>query len=618
MIQLKRVQSFFLDGPVWLAGLLAGLGLLAYLAQAIWYAHTTVSSLDEGAYLFKGLLFATGQYRPFQLGGTWTNKAPLAFLIPGYLQLLFGPGLRTGRYLALLFGTLSLVAAWTAARRLGGKWLAAAAIWVLALNPVLIKTYSEAVTQSTVACLLAVVLALSLGENRPAWQLILSGFLTGLMILVRQNMALVLPLLVLYILWQHGWKAALYSALAGGAVLLLFHILYWPNIMQLWTPWLPDSLAALFSNFDVQLSGTPTWNPNIDVNGRLLSFFQGVRFHFVAITGAAIGLLLWPKRRDWESDGSFRAAVFLGALFAGLLLMHSWASISNDYCVFCFTPYVAFFSVSAILFCVVLVRQLQWNASPARQILMVLVVLVIFTGIGFSAFEDLGDGLLALNVPRVREGRLLAGFTTLWELLSNKYTLERNTAERMVSTAAGAAAGLLALGLAYLIHRRLGNAEVNYAGVLGACVLISGAVLSPLLGGSAGRPDCRLDVIAANEQVGAYLAGYIPPGGQVYWNGGLSVAPLLYVPGVRVYPAQINDGYSFRVGGDAQDLLQYGFWNDELKTQWLNEARFVIVEGWRYPAMKADLPPEEFDEMPRSPVQTSCLEGSGLRIFRRK
>jgi len=44
------------------------------------FAHATISNLDEGAYLLKGLLFAGGEYRPFD-PGIWTNKAPLAFLI---------------------------------------------------------------------------------------------------------------------------------------------------------------------------------------------------------------------------------------------------------------------------------------------------------------------------------------------------------------------------------------------------------------------------------------------------------------------------------------------------------------------------------------------------------
>lgn len=298
--------------------------------------------------------------------------------------------------------------------------------------------------------------------------------------------------------------------------------------------------------------------------------------------------------------------------------MHSWASISNDYCVFCFTPYVAFFNVSAILFLVIILRVLEQDPHPLRQGLLALAVLVIFTGTGFSAFEDLGDGLLTLNVPRVSAGHLQPGFTTLWDTISNKFILERNTAEKIVSTAAGALLGIILLLSTFLI-KRWKFPQQNYGYTLAVSVLIFGLLFSPLLAGSAGQPDCRgVDVIAANEQVGRYLAETIPAGSQVFWNGGLSVAPLLYAPNINIYLPQINDGYAFYVGGDAQDLLKYGFWNDALAAQWKHEADYVIVESWRYPNMKDDLPSSAFDELPRQRIQTSCLDGSDLRIFQRK
>jgi hypothetical protein len=149
-------------------------------------------------------------------------------------------------------------------------------------------------------------------------------------------------------------------------------------------------------------------------------------------------------------------------------------------------------------------------------------------------------------------------------------------------------------------------------------VLVFGLFLAPLLAGSAGRRDCPEDVIALNERAGTYLAANIAEGARVYWNGGLSVAPLLYAPEISIYPPQINNGYAYRVGGDPEELLKYGLWNDALDAQWLAEADYIVVESWRYSDMKEALPAARFDEMPRSPAATSCLEGSGLRIFRRK
>jgi hypothetical protein len=123
----------------WLADILAAIGGIIYFAQSWTFAHTQVSILDEGAYLLKGYLFATGKYWPFQDYGPWTNHMPLSFLIPGWVQVLFGPGLRTGRYFAIALGAVMLIGVWLVSRRFGNRWWSAALIWFLAVNIPIIK-----------------------------------------------------------------------------------------------------------------------------------------------------------------------------------------------------------------------------------------------------------------------------------------------------------------------------------------------------------------------------------------------------------------------------------------------------------------------------------------------
>ena len=229
----------------------------------------------KGHILLKGILFATGEYHPFDPGIS-TNKAPLAFLIPGYVQLLFGAGLRTGRYLAVFFGVMAVLGTWVAARRMGGKWLAAGAVWVFASSPTVIKIYSGGATQSTIACLLAWSLALSLGEKRPLWQLILSGFLAGLTMLVRQNMLPFLPLLALYAFWQHGWKS-LWLLISGMAVVVVVHIMYWPEILQLWywVPFIQLPAQVIYSG-----GGSTIWTPEVSLDFSLAFDIPGSSFSF--------------------------------------------------------------------------------------------------------------------------------------------------------------------------------------------------------------------------------------------------------------------------------------------------------------------------------------------------
>ncbi len=609
-------RAFFQERewPVWTANVVALAGMLVYLIQAIIFAHTTISNLDEGAYLLKGILFASGKYHPFDPGIS-TNKAPLAFLIPGYVQLLFGAGLRTGRYLAVCFGTLAVIGTWVAARNVGGKWLAAGAVWVFALSPMIIKIYSGGATQSTIACMLAWALVLSLGEKRSAMQLVLAGLLAGLMILVRQNMVPVLPLLAVYAFWQHGRKAT-GLLISGLFIVILVHIMYWPSILQLWD-WVP--FLKLPAGVTYNGGGTLSWSPDISLASRILSVFQAIRFHFVAMVGSIAAFFLWPKSENWKSRTDFRIGVFLLTLFWGLVIMHSLAAIGLDYCVFCFTPYIAFFNIAGILLVVILAKSWNWQPSNINQSLILLVLLIVFSGMGFSAFEDIGPSMLKLPAPRMRNLQILPGFVTWWDILSNKFHINNNSAMKYTSTFLGFVAGCLIIFFGYLVWRRILRDKIKFGSFILAVTLILGLVMSPVLHGSAGARDCKSDVIFANEQIGSYLREVIPQGSLVYWNGGLSAAPLLYLPGVDIFPGQINNGYAFRGNGKTTELIKFGFWNEEMDANWKATANYFIIESGRYTSeWKEFLSPDRFDEYERSPMGTSCLEDSQLRIFHRK
>lgn len=114
-----------LTSKSWLPSAAAWGGAAVFLIRIRQFALTQASVLDEGLYLFKGLLYTRGEYRPFQDYGFFVHQMPLADLIPGYLQLWFGPGLRAGRFFAVLFALLLLFSLWITARRMSGRWIAA-------------------------------------------------------------------------------------------------------------------------------------------------------------------------------------------------------------------------------------------------------------------------------------------------------------------------------------------------------------------------------------------------------------------------------------------------------------------------------------------------------------
>ena len=138
------------------------------------------------------------------------------------------------------------------------------------------------------------------------------------------------------------------------------------------------------------------------------------------------------------------------------------------------------------------------------------------------------------------------------------------------------------------------------------------------LGGGFHNYDCGGDVIAGYDAAGAHLAGVIPPGSLVYWQGGLSIAPLLYVPGVRVFPPQMEDGYARYVTGESDTLRRFGFWNQELAEQWIREADYVLVEELYYKKwLRSTLENGSYLELQPSPSTVICRDDARIRIFQR-
>ena len=637
----KSNLSLPLVGVPWLAEGIALLAGVVYLIQAFLYAHTQVSILDEGSYLVKGYLFATGQYWPYQDFGPWSNHMPLAFLIPGYAQVLFGPGLRTGRYLAIFLGLLMLLGLWITVRRMGGRWWAAGVLVAVVLNPADIKIYSLAISEVLIACMLVWVLALILGEDRPTWQIMLGATLAGLMGLSRLNLIPAVPIILAYIFWQHGRRAGLWATLAGGFVLALGHAIYWPGILRLWATWTPEGLAPFLAPWRPP-EATPVWNPRPGLDSRLLSFFLGLRFHFIAVVGVLASLLLWPRRRDWKSESHFRASVFLVLLFFLLFFLHAWASLGlnpqshdvmgKNYCVFCFPLYLGFFSYVGLVLLATSAGSWRREVGGLRLVVLILLVLVLAAGIGYAAFADIEaplQDLLDLQVPRMKALRILPGTVELRAILQAKSGLEERAFEqfsrRALPSISGFLFGVLILLVAWAIVRllrlRRAGTELSAGWMAITVLLVAGLVLSPsvVLGSGYRNYDCDGDVIERFEQVGAQLAGSIPAGALVYWSGGNSAVPLLYLKDASIFPPQINSSYTLRLDGDPDALSRYGFWNEDLAKRWANAADVILIEERLFGGWLGELTESsDFDELQPTLPTAPCRNEASIHIFMRK
>jgi hypothetical protein len=594
---------------------LTAAGFLAYVIQAVEIARTTTSFLDEGLYLYKGYLFATGQQIPFADYGVWTNHAILSFLIPGYIQKWFGPGLETGRYFMIFLSLFTLLGLWIFAKRWGNAWWAVGAVWVMALNPAEIKIHTLAISEGLVAALLVWIILLVVGEGRPLWQILLGAALMAPLVLTRENMAFVPPIVLLYVFWQHGWKAGLLSSVCAGTLFLAGNVFYFPENLKFWAIRAPDSLFTFLREWQMpgDVRGAEIPEPEeSNLYRMILYFWLTFRLHFVSLVSAVTVWLLLPYHIARPLSERMRAVIFLSVLLLVLYVAHVQVAFFGEFCISCILLYVGYFDFLGLMLLVIAAPLLLKQLTPVRQTVVFAAIALVILGIGFSSHEDLSSDFAKAMIERL-DGTYLWGalihYIDLPHLLLFRVTFVLLVS--VIVIAIGAIAFLL-------IHRRFNG---NQIGILALnSFLILGLILSPTkaLGAGSDFFDCAgTDVFASYERAGAELSQVIEPGSKIYWEGRL-LAIFLYMPDVNIYAPQMNHIHSYFVGGNADTLLRYSQWNDELARQWLEQADYILVQNTEKVYLTDEmLESGEYVKVMSAPRAERCRWQSAIQVYQR-
>lgn len=604
----------------WLPAVLTIAGFLAYVLRAVEIARTKTSFLDEGLYLYKGYLFVNGAQTPFADYGLWTNHAILSFLIPGYIQRWFGPGLETGRYFMIFLSLLTLLGLWVFAKRWGNAWWAAGVVSVMALNPAEIKIHTLAISEGLVAALLVWIVLLVVGEERPLWQVLLSAVLTAPLVLTRENMAFVPPILFLYIFWQHGWKAGLLAMLCAGILFLAGNIFYFPENLKFWATRVPNFPFSFLQAWKMPpAGGTDLPEPEeSNLYRMILYFLLTFRLHFVSLVSALTVWLLLPFRNFRPPSERMRAVIFLSVLLVVLYIAHIQVAFFGEFCISCILLYVGYFDFLGLMLLVIAAPILLKKLTPLRQAVIFAVISLLILGIGFSSHEDLSSDFAKRMIERL-DGTYVWGAMIHYISFVPQLILFRVTFLLLV----GVLVILLGALLLMLIYRRFKDEKLAGGGIGIVALnlfLILGLILSPtkVLGLGNDFFDCGgMDVLASYKRAGAALSQVIEPGSKIYWEGRIP-AIFLYMPEVKVYPPQLNHVHSYFVGGDSDVLLRFSQWNDALARQWLADADYIMVQNTEKVYLTDEmLDSGQFVKIFSAPRAEKCRWQSAIQVYKR-
>ena len=451
--------------------------------------------------------------------------------------------------------------------------------------------------------------------------------------MMRINMLPFVPLLILYIFWQQGKRAGWLTLVTSTGTILACHLFFLPGILQMWAYWLPRELTPFLNNWRLPEGYQRFWDPQYPLISKIRSLFQAVTIHFIIITGFLGTLLLWLSKKN----RNFKSIVLLTSIFLILLLEHIWATLVMNYCTFCLSSYVAFFVPIGITLITLAVPHWRKELKLWQTILIFAIILVITSGIGLSKYPeyiDFSRHLLKKNILVIS----IHHFDIQGETLNLGYYLQKRLGldlkeifiipPLLIGFLSGAVITFLAL-LVKLIqfiynklkHRTLEKPGVTAGTIAFAILFIAGAFLTPtkILAGGEKIYDCTYNTIETYEKAGNHLAEVIPPGSSIYWNGGTSVIPLLYIQDVDIHLPQVNDIYSFYINGGANTLLKFGFWNQDLANLWLETSDYILVEDHYYKRhLKKVLESGVYEEIESTQPTVNCRDDSSIRIFIRK
>ena len=239
--------------------------------------------------------------------------------------------------------------------------------------------------------------------------------------------------------------------------------------------------------------------------------------------------------------------------------------------------YVSYFDFVGLILLPLSFRLLQKDLPRWRQALISILVIVIVLGMNFSAYDDVNTDFAKKIMEAIRE-------VYLWKVLQNVTGASALLLFRQIfAQLVGLIILLAVFGIALLIKKKYSNSPAGWRRFVYSVVtlmFIFGLVLTPttVLGKGDDFFACdNYDVLASYQEAGSYLRSIVPPGSKVYWDGRI-VAIFLYLPGVEVYPPQLNHTHSLFTGGDSDALLRFGFWNDDLARKWIAEADYVLLE----------------------------------------
>lgn len=339
--------------------LLLFISLVFYILNGFFYVFYANTTFDEGNYLYKSFLYATGAEIPYSSGATWSEYMPGSYYPFGFSQALFGKNFYTARIVSFIFGFLTVVLAFRLTKKMVGFTEATIVVSLLVINSALVQSFSLVAPYSLASFFLLLALYMLISNINNKLKIFLSILFMFVCVFVRSSM---LPnyavfILILMVIFR---KLLIPIILSSIVIPIIVLVPFLPGVLRIFINFPIINRMALYLGYpDFYFS---KFSGNIDILKVVISFLEFFKYYqvwFISLLSIIIVLFLFKNKVNFKNyfknlaqKTNYLFPVII-ILFILNIIVHFIGSFGH--CPRCVIPYFNYFSVlGAVIIAVLL------------------------------------------------------------------------------------------------------------------------------------------------------------------------------------------------------------------------------------------------------------------------
>lgn len=365
--------------------LLLLISLVFYILNGFFYIFYANTTFDEGNYLYKSYLYATGAEIPYSSGATWSEYMPGSYYLFGFSQVFFGKNFYAARLVSFIFGFLAVILSFRMTKKIAGFIEAVIVVSLLVINSTLVQSFSLVAPYSFTSFFLLFALYLLTVNINVKLRIFLSIFFMFVCVFARSSMLpnYVVFILILMVIFRKLLIPVIFSSVVVPIVVLAPFL---PGVLKIFINFpIINGLALYLGYPDFYYS---KFSGEINISKVVISFLEFFKYYqvwFIPLLSIITVIFLSKINLKKYYRNLFLKNNYVFLIIIILFIFNIFAHFAGAYghCPRCVIPYFNYFSIlGAIVIAVMfgLFIKVSKEGYFSDFVFVISLIIVLFVG----------------------------------------------------------------------------------------------------------------------------------------------------------------------------------------------------------------------------------------------